>query len=44
VARYVARVPMPQKDVCLTRMGQGRVSVPPHPRTGQTELVLDPLE
>jgi len=44
LARYIARVPMPQKDVRLTGEGQVRVGIPPHPRTGQTELVLDPLE
>ena len=44
LARYVVRVPMPQKDVRLTVEGQVRVSIPSHPRTGQTELVLDPLE
>jgi hypothetical protein len=44
LARYVVRVPMPQKDVRLTAEGQVRVVIPPHPRTGQTEFVLDPLE
>jgi hypothetical protein len=44
LARYIVRVPMPQKDVRLTGAGRVQVSIPPHPRTGQTELVLDPLE
>lgn len=38
------RVPMPQKDVRLTPEGQVHVTVPVDPRTGQTELTLDPLE
>ena len=44
LGRYVVRVPMPQKDVRLTPEGQVHVTIPVDPRTGQTELTLDPLE
>lgn len=44
LGRYIVRVPMPQKDVRLTSEGQVRVATPPHPRTGKTQLVLDPLD
>ena len=44
LGRYIVRVPMPQKDVRLTRAGKVRVATPPDPRSGKTELVLDPLD
>ena len=44
LGRYIVRVPMPQKDVRLTPEGQVRVATPPDPRTGKTELRLDPLD
>jgi len=44
LARYVVRVPMPSKDVRLTAEGQVQVITPRHPRTGRSELLLDPLE
>ena len=44
LGRYVVRVPMPQKDVRLTPEGQVQVTTPVDPRTGRSELLLDPLE
>ena len=44
LGRYIVRVPMPSKDVRLTSEGQVRVTTPPDPRTGKTQLTLDPLD
>jgi hypothetical protein len=44
LGRYIARVPMPQKEVRLTEAGKVRISTPADPRTGGTELELDPLD
>ena len=44
LGRYIVRAPMPSKDVRLTSAGKVHVATPPHPRTGKTELVLDPLD
>jgi len=44
LGRYIVRVPMPSKDVRLTHEGQVRVTTPPDPRTGKTQLDLDPLD
>jgi len=35
---------MPSKDVRLTSEGQVRVTTPPDPRNGKTQLTLDPLD
>ncbi len=44
LGRYIARVPMPQKEVRLTEAGKVRILTPPDPRTGGTELELDSLD
>jgi hypothetical protein len=44
LARYVARAPMPFSSVELTGEDRVRVTTPPDPRTGEREVVLDPLE
>ena len=44
MGRYLARPPMPQDLPELLPDGRVLVPTPPDPRTGATELVLDPLE
>jgi hypothetical protein len=44
VARYVVRAPMPFEVVEAMAQEQVRITTPPDPRTGERELVLDPLE
>jgi hypothetical protein len=44
VGRYLARAPVPQDLPEVTLGGQVLIPTPPDPRTGATEIVLDPLE
>jgi hypothetical protein len=44
VGRYLARAPMPQDLPEILPDGQVLVPTPPDPRTGATEVILDPLE
>ena len=44
LARYVVRAPMPFQVVEATAEEQVRITTPPDPRTGEREVVLDPLE
>jgi hypothetical protein len=44
MGRYLARPPMPQDLPELLPDGQVLVPTPPDPRTGATEVVLDPLD
>ena len=43
VARYVVRAPMPFAVAEATAEEQVRIRTPPDPRTGEREVVLDPL-
>jgi hypothetical protein len=44
LGRYMTRPPLPQDRVELLPDGRALVPTPPDPRTGATEIVLDPLE
>ena len=44
LARYLTRPPLPVASVSQDDHGRVRVATPPDPRTGATELVLDPIE
>ena len=44
VGRYLARAPVPQDLPEVILGGQVLIPTPPDPRTGATEIVLDPLE
>ncbi len=44
LARYLTRPPLPVASVSHDDDGRVRVKTPPDPRTGATELLLDPLE
>jgi hypothetical protein len=44
LARYVVRAPMPFAVVEATAQEEVRITTPPDPRTGEREVVLDPLE
>ncbi len=44
LGRYMTRPPLPQDLVELRHDGMVLVPTPPDPRTGATEIVLDPLE
>lgn len=44
LARYLTRPPLPLASVSEDAQGRVRVKTPPDPRTGATELVLDPCD
>jgi hypothetical protein len=44
LARYAVRAPMPFQMVEATAENRVRIRTPPDPRTGEREVVLDPLE
>lgn len=44
LARYLARPPLAAAQVKIVPGGRVRVETPPHPRTGKTELLLEPFD
>jgi len=44
LARYITRSPLNPPAVSIDDQGRVHVSTPPHPRTGVTEMVMDPID